>query len=118
MLRFYLDEDSMDQDLVRALRARGVDVVTPLDDGTVASSDEDVLRHATAQGRVLYTFNVGDFYDLHTRYLCEGREHAGLVIAPQQRYAIGEQLRRLLRLSAARTPDGMKNAVEFLSAWA
>ena len=35
MLRLYMDEDSMDHDLVRALRARGVDVTTALDEGMV-----------------------------------------------------------------------------------
>jgi post-segregation antitoxin (ccd killing protein) len=32
-VRLYMDEDSMDQALVRALRARGVDVKTALEEG-------------------------------------------------------------------------------------
>ena len=58
-LRLYLDEDSMDQDLVRALRARGVDVVTALDDGMIERADEDHLLWAATQARVLFSFNVG-----------------------------------------------------------
>ena len=31
MIRLYLEEDSMRRSLVRALRARGIDVITALD---------------------------------------------------------------------------------------
>jgi hypothetical protein len=69
------------------------------------------------QGRVLYTFNVGDFYRLHTAFLKQGKSHAGIILARQQRYPVGEQMRRLLKLIAAKSAEEMKNRVEFLSAW-
>ncbi len=116
-LRLYLDEDSMDQDLVHALRARGVDVVTALDAGMIERADEEHLRWATAEDRVLYSFNVGDFYQLHTSFLASGVAHAGIILAPQQRFSIGEQLRRLLRLAATYSPEEMRNRVEFLGGW-
>ena len=65
MLRLYLDEDSMDHALVRALRARGVDVVTALDEGMIERGDEEHLRYAAAKGRALCTFDVADFHRLH-----------------------------------------------------
>jgi hypothetical protein len=117
MLRLYMDEDSMDQALVRALRARGVDVMTAHEAGMAERGDPDHLRFATEQGRVLCTFNVGDFYELHTACLAQGREHAGIILVPQQRYSIGEQMRRLLRLVATVPADAMQSHVEFLSAW-
>lgn len=117
MPRLYLDEDSMDQALVRALRARGVDVLTAHEGGMIERSDPDHLEFATGQGRVLCTFNIGDFYALHIAYLARGRTHAGIILMPQQRYTIGEQMRRLLRLVATIPTDGMENHVEFLSAW-
>ena len=43
----------MDKDLVQAIRARGVDVITALDAGTIERADEEHLDYATAQGRVL-----------------------------------------------------------------
>jgi len=43
--------------------------------------------------------------------------HAGVVLAQQQRYAVGEQMRRLLALMASQTAEEMRNRVEFLSAW-
>ena len=116
-VRLYLDEDSMDQDLVQALRARGVDVVSVLDAGTTGRTDEEHLNWATAQGRVLYSFNVGDFYYLHTSFLSQGKSHAGIVLARQQQYSVGEQMRRLLRLTAALSAEEMRDQVEFLSAW-
>ena len=46
----YLDEDAMDNDLVRALRLRGVDVTTALDAGLTNSGDEEQLEYATKPG--------------------------------------------------------------------
>jgi hypothetical protein len=42
----------------------------------------------------LYTFNVSDFYRLHKAWAGAGREHAGMILASQQRFSVGEQLRR------------------------
>ena len=117
MLRLYGDEDSMDQDWVRALRARGMDVTTALEENMVSREDERHLDCATQQGRVLFSFNRGDFYRLHTQYLSQGKSHAGIILANQQQYSVGDQTRRVLRLVAAKSADDMQNWVEFLSAW-
>ncbi len=103
--------------LVVALRARGMDVMTALEAGMIDRDDVEHLDYAAAHGRVLFSFNVGDFYDLHTRYLAEGKSHAGIVLARQQVYPVGELLRRLLRLISARSAEEMQDQVEFLSAW-
>jgi len=103
--------------LVRELRARGVDVLTALEAGMIERNDSEHLRYATAQGRVLYSFNIRDFYRLHTTCLREERSHAGIILVQQQGYSLGEQLRRLLKLTAAKSAEEMKNQVEFLSAW-
>jgi predicted nuclease of predicted toxin-antitoxin system len=68
-IRLYIDEDSMDRAFVRALRARGVDVTTALEEGMIEREDAEHLNYATEQGRVLYSFNQEDFYRLHTTYL-------------------------------------------------
>ena len=98
--RLYLDEDSMDHRMVRALRARGMDVETALEADRIARSDEAYLAYAAASGRVLHTFDVADFYAPHSQFIKAGREHAGLVLGTQQRYTVG-RMRRLLRLRAA-----------------
>jgi len=116
-IRLYMDEDSMSHSLVRALRARGVDVTTALEEGMIERGDAEHLDHATAQGRVLYSFNVADFYRLHMEYLAQGKSHAGIILARQQRYSIGQQMRCLLKLIATKSAEEMRNRVEFLSAW-
>ena len=91
-IKIYIDEDAMDSDLVAALRSRGVTVITALDAGLVEKSDDEQLAIAAEHGCVLYTFNVSDFYRLHTVSAGAGREHAGMILAPQQRFSVGEQL--------------------------
>jgi Domain of unknown function (DUF5615) len=116
-LRLYIDEDAMDSDLVDALRARGADLQTAHEAGMVGREDHEQLRHSTIQGRVMYTFNTGHFCALHASFLNRVEVHAGIVVSPQQRYTIGEQMRRLLNLIAAETAETMRNRLEFLTDW-
>lgn len=116
-IRFYLDEDSMDRDLIRALLARGVDVESVLDANRSGYPDAQQLAYAASRGRVLYSGNIGDFYQLHREYLEAQRSHSGIILVPQQRYSIGEQLRRLLRLVSSLPAEEMRNRLEFLSNW-
>ncbi|MEW6127399.1 MAG: DUF5615 family PIN-like protein [Acidobacteriota bacterium] len=113
-IKLYIDEDAMSHALVQGLRARGLDVITVFDAGMVGESDESQLEYATAQGRTLYTFNVGDFCRLHESYLSQGREHGGIIVVYRQRYSVGEQLKRLLSLVDRKTADEMRNHLEFL----
>ena len=62
----------MDSDLVAALRARGVTVITALDAGLTEKPDEEQLAFAAERGCVLYTSNVADFYRLHTLFCAFG----------------------------------------------
>jgi hypothetical protein len=113
----YFDEDSVNRALIRALRARGMDVTDAVDAAHAASPDRVQLEHATAEGRVLFTYNVGDFFALHTQFRQEGRSHGGLILAVQQRYSVGEQMRRILRMNRERSSDDMRDRVEFLGSW-
>jgi hypothetical protein len=113
----YLDEDSQDSVLIRALRSRAVDVIAASEAGMNGRSDEEQPQWSTTNSRVLYSCNARDFYKLHTSLLTFGEEHGGIVLAPQQQYSIGEQLRRLLKLIAAKSAEAMRNQVEFLSKW-
>ena len=47
----------------------------------------------------------------------EGKNHAGIILGQQQRYSLGEQMRRLLRIIALKSAEEMQNNFEFLSAW-
>ena len=113
----YLDEDARDNALLESLVSRGVDVITVADTTMFRCSDEEQLIFAFENNRVIYTFNAQDFYRLHSLWLEEEKNHAGIIIAPQQRYSIGEQMRGILRLIAAKSAEQMQNNVEFISAW-
>jgi hypothetical protein len=116
-LRLYLDEDAMDGDLVRGLRSRGVDVVTAADVGMIRRKDEEHLSRATLRSRAWYSFNVGDYHEIHTAWTATGRSHAGIILAQQKRYSTGEQIRRLLRLIGSVTGEAMCDREEFLGHW-
>ncbi len=113
----YVDEDAMDEDLIYALRIRGVDIMTALEADMIERNDQEHLDYATAQGRALYSFNVSDYYRLHTEYLSQGKSHAEIILTRQQHYSVGEQMRCLLKLIATKSREEMKNQLEFLSAW-
>lgn len=112
-----LDEDARDNGLFRALRSRGVDVITVREADRLGYSDLEQLEWAAIEGRVIYTFNRRDFFQLHTAFLTQGRNHAGIILAPQQHYSVGEQMRRLLNLIETKSAEEMQNQIEFLSAW-
>lgn len=81
----YIDEDSMDEDFVQALRSRNVDVLTVADVGMLHRSDEEQIDWARQNGRVIFSFNTRDFYQLHTNLIEQGLSHKGIILAPQQR---------------------------------
>lgn len=116
-IRLYFDEDTMRHSLVRALRSRGIDVTTALDVGMIERPDADHLAYASSQGRVLCSSNAGDYYRLHSDHLASGKSHAGIILIAQQRYTVGDQMRRILKLIAVRSAADMHDCVEFLSAW-
>lgn len=100
MIVLYLDEDLSRHGLIGALRSRGFDVRTSFEAGMNGKPDEAQLAFATAQRRLLLTSNTRDFARLHAEWLGQSREHAGIVLVPQQRFSNGEIVRRLLRLAA------------------
>ena|SRR5919201_4842856 len=116
-IALYLDEDSQDSDLVQALRLREVDVLTSAEAGMNGRKDQEQLEFAAAQGRALYSFNSRDFFRLHGLFLSQGKPHAGLILAPQQQFSVGEQARRLLKLVGMKSAEEMRDQVEFLGAW-
>jgi hypothetical protein len=116
-IRLYMDEDAMAGRVIAALRSRGVEVLTALEAGMLEREDEEQLTFAAAHDRVLCSFNKGHFLGLHTRWISEGRPHAGIILGPQQRYSAGEQIRRLSHLVQDLSAEEMRNRVEFLSRW-
>jgi len=91
-------------------------VLTAIDAGRLGQEDEEQLEFAVQEERVLYTYNVAHFYQLHTAWLTQGRSHSGIILVAQT-FGIGEQLRRTFKLVANRSAEAMINQIEFLSAW-
>jgi Domain of unknown function (DUF5615) len=116
-IRLYMDEDSTARALVLALQNRGVDIITSLSVNRLGYTDEEQLRWATEQGLILYSSNIKDFYCLHSDFLSKEESHAGMILVQQQRYSVGELMRGILRLIAAKSAEEMQNQVEFLTTW-
>lgn len=116
-VRLHLDEDSMRRALVFALRARNVDVLTAADANMINREDGEHLSAAAELGRSLFTHNTADFCVLHQLWTSEKRTHAGIIVAPQQRYSVGEEMRRIMQLVSHRTAEDMLGRLEFMSGW-
>lgn len=112
-----VDEDAMSRPLIRALQRRGVEVTTVAEAGWGGADDEALLAHSASLGRVFYTFNARHFCRIHRQWLAAGKNHPGIIVGSQQRFGIGEQLRLLLKLLCAKSPQEMANQLQFLSNW-
>ena len=110
----YLDEDMMSHSLVQALQTRGVDVTTALEQSREGLSDEEQLKWAASQYRVICTGNVADFVQLHRQFLEAGDNHSGILIIPQQQYSIGDCLRGIMQLVISKTAEEANNELYFL----
>ena len=114
-IRLYLDEDTIKTALIQALRSADLDVVTVADVNRLGYSDEDQLLWAIEQGRIIYSFNIGDFCHLHRDFMVQEISHAGIILVPQKQYSIGQQLQGLLKLISQYSAEDMINQLLFLS---
>lgn len=113
-IRFFTDEDIYGA-VAPALRSAGLDAVSTPEAGRLNESDESQLTWAAQNGRVLITFNVAHFANLHAFWLHQGRQHAGIVVSSQR--PIGDLILRLLRLAGALKASDMRDRLEYLSNW-
>jgi Domain of unknown function (DUF5615) len=113
-IRFYVDEDTMSDALTQALRARAIDVLTTQEARMLGRLDEEQLRYASERGYTIYTFNTKDYTVLHKQFLEAGVSHAGIVVCPDRRLSIGEQMRRLSALSSHLSAEEMHDRLEYL----
>ena len=96
--------------LAEELTRRGYDVVSTQASGRAGKgiSDIDQLRHATAQGRAIYTFNIADFLALHRQWAASGRRHAGIIVSEDlnhDRAGMAQRLQRHLDTVAPRQQE-------------
>ena len=76
---FYLDEDTINTALVKAMRNVNLDVVTVADAGRLGYPDEDQLVWATEKRRVIYSFNIEIFTVIASIFIAQ----AGLSSNPR-----------------------------------
>lgn len=113
-LRLHLDSDTSIRSLYQALLARGHDVTrTPNAWMPPDASDEQQLLGATAQGRVLFTFNIRDFQFLAGQY----PHHAGLVLAAQRSWTLSTLISSLDGLLTQTNTEDWAGQVRWLNEW-
>ena len=79
--RLFIDED-VHAGLARVMREHDYDAINTLEAGRASQSmsDEDQLRYAVSQGRMLVVHNVADYYALDAKWRREGRAHCGIIV--------------------------------------
>ena len=92
--RLHLDADASIKALYNSLCERGHDVTRTLNEWmSFDANDRAQLLGATAQGRILFTFNVRDFQVLAKQY----SRHHGIILATQNRWSTHELIQSLDR---------------------
>ncbi|HLQ43685.1 MAG TPA: DUF5615 family PIN-like protein [Planctomycetaceae bacterium] len=109
-----LDEDVSRWALLHALRTRGFDVTSIVELSNESLDDDAVLELAVHTGRVLVTFNVGDFCRLHQEYLSSGSSHSGIIVVPRQQEPVGVLLKKLISVLLATPADQWTNRLVFI----
>jgi Domain of unknown function (DUF5615) len=110
--RLHLDADTSMKALHTTLVTRGHDVTrTPNAWITREASDTEQLLSATAQGRVLFTFNTHDFPALAQQY----PHHGGLVLAAQQSWTLSGLIAALDRLLSETQAADWRGQVRWLN---
>ena len=108
LIRFFFDQH-ISPAVARGLRVQNVDVVTAREAGRCGLSDPDRIQYATAEGRVVVTFDQ-DYLVLDAG----GVTHAGIAWCSATKYSIGELINALLLVYFVMSADEMLNHVEYL----
>jgi hypothetical protein len=113
--RLHLDADTSIRQLQRALLDRGHDVTrTPNDWMSAEADDESQLLGATAQARIIFTFNVRDFIALARRH----PHHHGIVLAAQRQWTLSTLIVALDRMLTETTAEEWVSQIKWLGHWA
>jgi predicted nuclease of predicted toxin-antitoxin system len=111
-IQFYMDVH-VPEAVAFQLRARGVDVLTAIEDNARQLTDAEILQRAHDLGRVVVTQNIR-FRALAEAWQKKGRPFSGLVFAHQLRITIGQFVSDLSLIAEVTTPEEWRNTVEHL----
>ena len=106
-LAFYTDE-SVNVVAAEGLKRRGVNALSARDAGNLGSSDQEQLAYARKKNLVIVTHD-DDFLSMAMEV-----QHKGIVYVHQEKYSVGNLIRRLKLLWEIAEPQEMFNHVEFL----
>jgi len=95
--------------VIEGLRRRGIDVKAVQEVGLQSAEDEDIIKVAHREGRIIYTCDA-DFLRHHSA----GIQHAGIFYHHLLTYSIGESIRRLALACEVFSGEEMRNSVRFL----
>ncbi|MCE9557188.1 MAG: DUF5615 family PIN-like protein [Planctomycetes bacterium] len=101
------------QAITDALRRRGVDVLTAIEDDADQLPDDALLARATALGRVLFTHDIR-FQALAEDWQRLGRSFSGLLFGHQLHGTIGQYVKDLELVAQASEPSEWTDIVERL----
>ncbi len=107
-ISFYMDQH-VPAAVSQGLRRHGVNVATAQEAGRCGLTDQEQLAFATAEERVLVTFDT-DYLALHQG----GAKHAGVAWCQEQKHSIGELIQTLLLIHGVLDRDSMRDHVEYL----
>jgi hypothetical protein len=107
-IRLYFDQH-YPWPVAQGLRRRGIDVLTAQEAGRCGFADPDQLAFATAEERVMVTFDP-DYLALHQ----SGVQHGGIAWCKATKYSIGELIQLLFLLHGVSDRDDLRNRVEYL----
>lgn len=106
----------MGRALGRALRARGLDVLTASEAGLRAAPDDIQLAFATATGRAIVTSNAADFAKISRDLLVAGKHHTVVLVLPQRTLSIGDAAARLARMAQLDAAE-LADRVVYIPPW-
>ena len=112
--RLHLAADVSYRTLQRVLRERGHDVTrTPCEWMPLDASDEQQLLQATARGRCILTFNIGDFMRLAQTHPA----HGGIVLAQQKDWTLATLIAALDAMLSQTSAEAWPGRVRWLNEW-
>ena len=107
-IKFHLDENCEPRIAV-GLRLHGIDMTTTAEADLLHASDEEQLKYAIVQSRVIITQDT-DFL----RMAASGSEHRGIVFYAAQTRSIGRVVRGVHLIWEVCEPEEMCNRIEYL----
>lgn len=105
--------ENVEGQIVRGLRAQGIDVLTAEDDGYKETPDPEVLERATRLGRVTFSRDE-DFLREASRRQRAGESFGGVIYAHKLYVSLGQCIADLEYLAVAGEADDFRDRVYFL----